>query len=388
MNTRLRAAALSAGAATVLAVGLVAVAGPAVAAAAGPDVAVTPISLHIAKGVKEAKAKPFQVELRNFGSGDATGVSVKVELSNLTGKIGYVTPAGCSKAGKAAYTCPIGDIAAGQDVVIGVPLFNANGKKGDGGYFTVTAIVPGDTNDENNVADVDVTVEPKSYDLTVWAQDVYAGVVADGDEVGEETRTPVPPGGTAPLDSAIFNNGSKRVVGIAYAVKLPEGTSVASMPDGCVAREDANGIVCEDDEVVLKPGEVLLPEITVKVAADAPAGVLTDGIIDATAVDPGATDPEEPGDEGRMATQGQRKQLVDADPIDNQARFDVFVGAAPSGEPTTPAPGEPGSPGEGGGSLPRTGSSTALIAGVGVAVLVAGLVLVLAMRRRRRFVAE
>ncbi|GIF51304.1 LPXTG-motif cell wall-anchored protein [Asanoa ferruginea] len=385
MNTRLRAAALSAGAASVLALGLVAVAGPAYAA--GPDVAVTPISLHIAKGVKEAKAKPFQVELRNFGSGGATDVSVKVELSNLTGKIGFVRPDGCTKAGKAAYACPIGDIAAGQDVVIGIPLFNANGKKGDGGYFTITAIVPGDSNDENNSADVDVTVEPKSYDLTVWAQDVYADVVADGDEVGEETKTPVPPGGTAPLDSAIFNHGSKRVVGIAYAVKLPEGTSVASMPDGCVAREDANGIVCEDDEVVLKPGEVLLPEITVKVAADAPAGVLADGVIDATAIEPGGTDPEEPGDEGRMATEGQRKQLVDADPIDNQARFDVFVGAAPSGEPTTPAPGEPAAPGEGGG-LPLTGSPTGLIAGVGAAVLVAGVVLLLALRRRRRFVAE
>jgi hypothetical protein len=395
MNTRLRAAFLRAGAATVLAVGLVAVAGPAYAAD-GPDVAVTPISLHIAKGVKQAKAKPFQVELRNLGNADATDVSVKLDLSNLTGKIGFVKPDGCAAAGPAAYACPIGDIAAGQDVVIGIPLFNANGKKGDGGYFSVSAIVPGDTDPDNNHADADVTVEPKGYDLTVWAQDVYAEVVADGDDAGEETRTPVPAGGTAPFDSAIFNHGSKRVVGIAYAVKLPAGVSVAAMPDGCLAREDGvNGIVCEDDEVVLKPGEVLLPEITVKVADDVPAGVLTGGVINAIALEPGAQDPEPAGDEARAATQAQRKQFVETDEADNQARFEVFVGAAPTEEPTTPpgGPGNPGNPGNpgapgGGGGLPVTGPQTALIAGAGAAILLAGVVLLLTVRRRRTFTAE
>ncbi|MDG4821618.1 cell wall anchor protein [Asanoa sp. WMMD1127] len=388
MNSRLRAAAIRAGAATVLAVGLVAMAGPAYAAD-GPDVAVTPISLHLAKGVKEAKAKPFQVELRNFGNAGAKDVSVKLDLSNLTGKVGYVTPDGCTKSGKAAYACPIGDIAAGQDVVIGIPLFNANGRKGTGGYFSITAIVPGDTNEENNSADVDVTVEPKTYDLTVWAQDIYAEVVPDGDEAGEETRTPVPAGGTAPLDSAIFNHGSKRVVGLAYSVKLPAGATIASAPENCFPWEDVNGIICEDDEVVLKPGEVLLPEITVKVADDAAAGVLTDGIIDARALEPGATDPEESDDEARQATQAQRKNLVDADEADNQARFDIFVGAAPTQEPTEPGePGNPGNPGGGGGGLPVTGPQTALIAGAGAAILAAGVVLLLAMRRRRTFTAE
>ncbi|MEV0713826.1 cell wall anchor protein [Asanoa sp. NPDC050611] len=398
MNSRLRAALVRAGAATVLSVGLLAVAGPAYAAD-GPDVAVTPISTVIAKGVKEAKAKPFQVELRNFGDVDASDVSVKVDLSNLKGKVGFVQPEGCTKAGPAAYACPIGDIAAGQDVVIGIPLFNANGRKGEGGYFSVDAIVPGDTDEANNHADVDVTVAPKGYDLTVWAQDVYAGVVADGDEVGEETRAPVPPGGTAPFDSAIFNDGSARVVGIAYAVKLPDHVSVASMPNGCEVREDGiNGIVCEDDEVVLKPGEVLLPEITVKVADDAPVGVLTGGVINAIGLDPGATDAEPAGDEARMATQGQRKQFTETDEADNQARFEVFVGTAPTGTPTptpTPTPSVPGNPdvpgggnAGGDGGLPVTGPQTALIAGAGAAILLAGVVLLLASRRRRTFSAE
>ncbi|SNT57098.1 hypothetical protein SAMN05421812_11080 [Asanoa hainanensis] len=377
MNTRLRAVVLRAGAATALAVGLVAVAGPAYAAD-GPDVAVTPISLHLAKGVKEAKAKPFQVELRNFGNAAAKDVSVKLDLSGLKGKVGYVTPDGCTKSGPAAYACPIGEIAADQDVVIGIPLFNANGKKGDGGHFSIAAIVPGDTNEENNSADVDVTVEAKTYDLTVWAQDVYAEVVADGDEVGEETRTPVPPGGTAPLDSAIFNHGSKRVVGVAYSVKLPEGVSFASVPANCIEWEDVNGIICEDDEVVLKPGEVILPEISVKVADDAKAGVITDGIIDARALEPGATDPEQAGDEARAATAEQRKELTDADEADNQARFDVFVGAAPT------EPGTPGEPGEGGGGgLPVTGAAAGIIGGVGALIVVAGAVLFFVARRRR-----
>ncbi|MEV4533158.1 cell wall anchor protein [Asanoa sp. NPDC049518] len=381
MNTRLRAVVLRAGAAAALAVGLVAVAAGPALAADGPDVAVTPISLHLAKGVKEAKAKPFQVELRNFGNAAAKDVSVKLDLSGLKGKVGYVTPDGCTKSGPAAYACPIGDIAADQDVVIGIPLFNANGKKGDGGFFSIIAIVPGDTNEENNSADVDVTVEPKSYDLTVWAQDIYAEVVADGDEAGEETRTPVPPGGTAPLDSAIFNHGSKRVVGVGYSVKLPEGVTFASVPGNCIEWEDVNGIICEDDEIVLKPGEVLLPEISVKVADDAKAGVITDGIIDARALEPGATDPEQPGDEARAATAEQRKELTDADEADNQARFDIFVGAAATGEPSTPPGGEPGE--GGGGGLPVTGAKAGIIGGVGALVVVAGVVLFLVARRRR-----
>jgi hypothetical protein len=396
MNTRLRAAALRAGAATVLAVGLVAIAGPAYAAD-GPDVAVTPISLHIAKGVKQAKAKPFQVELLNRGNAAASDVTVKVELANLADGIGFVRPDGCQKAGKATYTCVIGDIPAGQDVVLGIPLFSTKAKVGPAGYFTVTANVAGDTNTEDNTVDADIKVDKKGYDLTVWAQDVYAEVVADGDEVGEETKTPVPPGSTAPLDSAIFNHGSKRVVGLTYSVEVPEGVLIASAPADCFPLENTDGAVigvtCEDDEVVLKPGEVLLPKITVKVGDSVEPGSFK-GIVSADALRPGAGDAEETGDQARIATKGQRKQLEDVDPIDNSARFDVIVGAAPSGEPTTPAPVDPttpvpGEPGAGaGGGLPRTGPPTALIAGVGVAVLAAGVVLLLGMRRRRRFVAE
>jgi LPXTG-motif cell wall-anchored protein len=80
-----------------------------------------------------------------------------------------------------------------------------------------------------------------------------------------------------------------------------------------------------------------------------------------------------------MATQAQRKELVDADEADNQARFDVFVGAAPTGEPTTP-----GDPGEGGGGgLPVTGPAAGIIGGVGGAVILAGVALFFLARRRR-----
>lgn len=395
MNTRLRAAVVRAGAATALAVGLVvgAGAGPAFAAD-GPDVTVVPVSTKIAKGVKKAKAKPFQVELQNSGNAAATDVTVKVDLRKLASAgIGFTRPDGCERAGKAQYTCAVGDIPADKVAVIGVPLFSVGTAVGAQGSFKVTAFVPGDTNPAGNTETVDVTVEDKGYDFTVWAQDIHAGVVADGDEVGEETKTPLAPGATAPLDSAIYNYGSRRVVGLSYTVQLPEHTSVATMPDGCELREDVVGIACEDDEVVLKPGEVLLPKVTVKVDDDAPVGVFTGGKVTADALEPGGDDAERAGDEARMATQAQRKGFTEADGNDNYANFDAYVGAAPTGEPTTPpaTPTTPAQPGEGGGDgggLPVTGPQTAMIAGVGAAILAGGLVLLLALRRRRRFIAE
>ncbi|GAA1845260.1 cell wall anchor protein [Asanoa iriomotensis] len=395
MNSRSRAALLRAGAATAMAVGLVAVAGPAYAAD-GPNVSVNPVSSVIAKGVKKANAKPFQVDLPNIGNADATGVTVKLDLSKLAAGVGFIRPDGCEKTGRAKFTCAVGDIPAGQDVVFGVPLFSTKAMvTDDAGYFSVTAVVPGDSDTEDNSADVYVKVERKTYDLTVWAQDVYAEVVADGDEDGEEKKTPVPPGGTAPLDSAIFNHGSKRVVGLAYSVEVPAGVSFASVPADCYAVEaETPTLSCENDEVVLKPGEVFLPGLTVKVDHGTAAGTHPGGLVYAVALEPGADDAEQPGDEARMATQGQRRVLSDADPTDNWAFFDVFVGTAPTQEPS-PSPSEPGNPGNpGGGSgggdggLPVTGPQTALIAGVGAAVLAGGIVLLLALRRRRTFSAE
>ena len=218
--------------------------------------------------------------------------------------------------------------------MIGVPLFSVGTVVGAQGSFTVTASVPGDA-DAGGAETVDVTVEEKGYDFTVWAQDLHAGVVADGDEVGEETKTPLAPGATAPLDSAIYNYGSKRVVGLSYAVQLPEHTSVATMPGGCELLEDVPVIAGEDDEVVLKPGEVLLPEFTVKVDDDAPVGIFTGGRSRATPASRARREAELAGDEARTATQAQRKGFTEADGNDNYAYFDAYVGAAPTGEPTT-----------------------------------------------------
>ncbi|GIF76646.1 LPXTG cell wall anchor domain-containing protein [Asanoa siamensis] len=387
MNTR---TLLRAGAAAALAIGFVVVAGPAgpAYAADGPDVAVTPKSLSIAEGVKRAKAKPFVVELDNLGNAVAADVVVKVELDNLDGGVGWKRPEGCEKAGRLAYTCAIGDILPGQDYEFGVPLFSIDAFRGSGGFFKVTATVAGDTNLANNVVEADITVKKKTYDFTVWAQDVYAGVVADGDEVGEETRTPVTPGDTAPFDSAIFNHGSKRVVGVTYTLKLPDHVEVASAPADCEAADVPGfALFCENADVVLKPGEVLLPAITVKVAADAPAGVIPGGVLHAQAITPDGDDAERAGDEARMATQSQKKEITEADEGDNDVQFVAVVGTAPSSPPASPNPDVPGG-GGGGDGLPVTGTQTALIAGVGAAILAAGLVLVLVLRRRRTFTAE
>lgn len=385
MFARTPRAAARVGAVAALATAALGVAALPAHAAGAADLAVVPISGKLAKGVKEAKAKPFQIYVTNHGGAAATGVKFTVDLSGLkTGKVGYVVPAGCASAAAAhTFTCALDDLAAGSDHTFGVPLFSTGGE-GDGGSFTVkvTSSSP-EAESADNEATVDVTVDDEGYDLLAWAQDVHSGVTVDGDDAGESNLPPVAPGGTAPLDWAVYNYGSRMAVGIGYVVTLPAGVSFASRPSDCAEIPALNAIACEASDVALKPGQVYTAPITVKVAAGVTAKVLRPGTVTALALKDIGAGEEAPGaTAGRPATAAQRKSFGEVDEADDFALFEVFVGLA-STTPTTPPTGGTGGGGTAGGGLPVTGDNVGLFVAIGGGLLVAGLGLFLLGRRRR-----
>ncbi|SCL24336.1 LPXTG-motif cell wall anchor domain-containing protein [Micromonospora nigra] len=368
--------------------GLAVPAAPALAADQA-DLLLTPLSYELAKGVSEAKAKPFKFQVGNTrGTVDATGVRVTVETKGLKDrKVGVVVPEGCEVEGT-SFSCLLGDLAAGTTEDFGIPLFSTTGRRGDAGTLVVTvSAATADPNPEDNTVEHDITVARPGYDLTTWVQDVYADVAVDGDEADESGLTPVRPGQTAPLDWAVYNGGSRRASGVAYGITLPAGVTFAELPEGCVEQE-LGGFAqayCEDRGVMLRPGQFYTADIRVKVAEGVTEAVLRPGFLFAAGLDDSEGEPQE---QPKVASGAQRRAFTEVDPTDNQAQFDVFVDLTaeptpdPSGEPTPTPSTTPGTGGDGGG-LPVTGTQVGLIGGIGAAVLLAGGGLLLLSRRRR-----
>ena len=153
------------------------------------------------------------------------------------------------------------------------------------------------------------------YDLTTWVQDVYADVVVDGDEAGESGLTGVKPGGTAALDWALYNGGSRRATGIFYGIALPDGASFVDLPESCVM-QDLGGVVayCEDTGAVLRPGEFYTADVRVKVGAGVTEKVLTPGVLFAHGLTEAEGTPEE---EPQVASKAQRRTFTETDDGDN-----------------------------------------------------------------------
>ncbi|WP_018787813.1 hypothetical protein [Micromonospora sp. CNB394] len=406
MTFRYRSTLASAGVAALLSTaGLGALAGPAQAAEKA-DVQLIPLSYQLAKGVSEAKAKPFKFQVNNtVGTVDAKDVRVTVETKGLkTAKVGVLVPKGCDISGT-AFSCLLGDLPAGTTEDFGIPLFSTGGK-GAAGTLTVSISAANGTGVLDTV-DHDITVTERGYDLTTWVQDVYAGVTVDGDDADEAGLRPVRPGETAPLDWAVFNDGSKRATGIGYGITLPAGVTFAKLPDGCVA-QDLGGFAnayCEDLGAVLKPGQYYTADVRVTVGADVTEKLLRPGFVWAAGLDGATGTPEE---EPRAASSAQRRAFAEADDSDNTAQFDVFVDQSPQSTPSpTPTAGPTSTPtahptptgdatavptptagggaggGTGDGGLPVTGTQVGLIGGIGAAVLAAGAALMMLSRRRK-----
>ncbi|RKN24050.1 LPXTG cell wall anchor domain-containing protein [Micromonospora musae] len=389
-----RSALARAGAVALIVVGgLAAVAAPAHADDQA-ELALVPLSYDLAKGVKEAKAKPMKFQVANSSAVDAKSVTVKVETAGLKPKkVGFVVPEGCDLTGT-AFTCVLGDLRGGTTEDFGIPLFSKGGK-GAAGTLTVEVIAANATGDK---VEHDLTVTKPGYDLTSWVQDVQANVVVNGAVQDEPNLKPVPRGETVPLDWAVYNDGSRKATGISYVLTVPAGVSFVQKPEGCLEQQVVGKaqLLCEDTGAVLKPGEYYTADVRVKVGEDVTEPVLKEGELFAQGLDaaegPAAEQP-------RLATAQQRRTFTEVDLGDNQAIFEAFVELpgqptpTPTPTPTvtptgTPTPGatatpSPGGGGGGDGGLPVTGVQVSLIGGIGGAILLAGGALLFAARRRR-----
>ncbi|MEH0844567.1 LPXTG cell wall anchor domain-containing protein [Micromonospora sp. CPCC 205711] len=394
------------GAVALLAAGGVATGAAPAQAADQADLQLIPLSYELAKGVKEAKAKPFKFTVDNTRSAvDAKDVSVTVETKDLKdNKVGVVVPDGCEVDGT-AFTCLLGDLAGGTTEDFYIPLFSTGGRGAAGTLVVTISSATADPNLDDNTVEHDITVARPGYDLTTWAQDVYADVTVDGDEAGESALRGVKPGETAPLDWVVFNDGSRRATGIAYGITLPAGVTFAEVPEGCVEQE-LGGFAqayCEDAGAVLRPGQFYTADVRVKVGAGVTEKLLRPGFVFAAGLDAAEGQPEE---EPQVATGAQRRTFTETDDGDNTAQFDVFVDltveptptgsptasptatptATPTGQPTgapTASPTAGGGSGGGDGGLPVTGTQVGLIGGIGGAILLAGGALLVLSRRRR-----
>ncbi|MEU5931990.1 hypothetical protein [Micromonospora sp. NPDC047187] len=327
-----------------LAAGGIAAAAAPVLAAEEADLALVPLSYNLAKGVTEAKSKPFKFSVDNTRSKeDAKGVSYTVDTSKLkTNKVRVVVPDGCRVNGK-KFTCRLGDLAAGTSEDFGIPVFSTGGKGAAGTLVVTIRSATEDPNEEDNKVEHDITVTEPGYDLTSWVQDVNANVVVNGVNGDDPDLRPVRPGETVPVDWAVYNDGSRKATGLAYVLTLPAGVTFDTLPDTCTTQTfGVTQALCQDDGAVIRPGDYYTADIKVTVGKDVTEPVLRVGELVAHGLDAAAGKPEE---QPRRANTAQRKAFTEIDEGDNQAIFDVFVDLAVDPTPTpTPTATPTGSP--------------------------------------------
>ncbi|MEV4712149.1 hypothetical protein [Micromonospora sp. NPDC049374] len=221
-------------------------------------------------------------------------------------------------------------------------------------------------------------------DLAVVAPDVKQSVRVGAGGSLEPTGA-LNPGETGVLRYRIVNQGRKAVSGVKVTLRLPENVTFTRPSQECVIDDDGRSVVCTYDTLALVPAvedtdptdgihsAVELRHL-VAVPADLTAPVtLTGGIVQVEGLTEGPAD--------RLDTQSTPERTVlpanavavpaaDLDASDNQDGYAVVVA------------GKKDDGNGGGGGLPVTGPQAGLFAGAGLAMVAAGVVLLLARRRR------
>ncbi|GIJ22170.1 hypothetical protein [Micromonospora lutea] len=228
-------------------------------------------------------------------------------------------------------------------------------------------------------------VDAREADLSVVAPDVTQSVRVGAGGRLENTGT-LNPGETGAVRYRIVNQGEKAVSGVRVTLRLPEKVTFTRPPQECVIDDDGRSAVCTYDSLALVPTDETDPKdhvhsavelynlVTVPADIKAPVTLaggsvqvegLTDGISARSA--PKRTD---------LPANAVAVPAADVDATDNKDGYAVVVAA-------TAGDGDGGNGGDGGGDgLPVTGPQAGLIAGAGIAMVAAGIVLLLARRRR------
>ncbi|MCW3814961.1 hypothetical protein ONA91_10890 [Micromonospora sp. DR5-3] len=418
---------------------LIAAAGAASPAAAAPtaDLHVTAPDVTMAA---DSAGKPVHLTLTNHGPADVPVATLVVDTRDLDTSKVRVEPVLCDEPQSGVYECHSASLE--MDVVpSGIALdwpfmiTRLRGASGDAGSITFTARHDGtDPEPGNNLARVGVTIGGHGPDLIVSAGDVrHAGrVLPNGDT---DVTGPLHPGENGLFGYLVRNVGDRPAAGIKLTAKLPAHVTFTRVGKGCALAPGRGSMTCTyPDRVLVPAGEdqgddsVLSAVDLVRVAAGTTAPVtLTGGLITVEALAAGPAEAEAPGrtdaaPTGAVETEpsgpaeptraadaeppgpadvepsppavagsspatrsgepqdAQAGVATELDPGDNRDGFQVAVVAAPSGGGSG---GGGSGGGTGGGTLPITGVQVGLIGGIGAAVVLAGVLLLLAGRRRR-----
>jgi hypothetical protein len=342
-----------------------------------------------------APAKAASVDLANLGTSKPAQVRVIFDLGRLDDRIRFAQR-DCTAAGR-VYTCvvaPESVPAPGSTARLPVALeVTGTPPRGAQGRVTVTVQVEGDAATANDSTSAEVVLAAEGgVDLRVVAFDV--------DRPGESTE-PIEPGGSGATWGVIVNQGDVDATGLRLDIKLPPGLTFASADQGCTYNEARTESSCSLGAEVLVPAwtsndeptgtRAIEPEFAVKLAPDAKGPATVGG---GTWTVSGR--PDEVSSAARSAAKlpswataitGTELADLDVDPSDNSDTFAALV-AGPgtgsgNGNGDGTGKGAGGGTGGGGPTLPITGPVAGPAAGTGLAFVAAGVLLVLAARRRR-----
>ncbi|MBQ1023128.1 hypothetical protein [Micromonospora sp. C95] len=223
-------------------------------------------------------------------------------------------------------------------------------------------------------------VDDSAADLSVVAPDVKQSVrVGAGGRL--ETTGTLHPGETGAVRYRIVNHGRQAVSGVTVTLRLPEGVTFTRPPQECAVDDDGRSTVCTYDSLALVPiGEDTEPNDDVHSAVELYNLVTVPADVEAPVTLGGGTVQVEGLTEGISARATPEPAVLpanavavpaaDVDASDNQDGYAVVVAAQKDDD------------NGGGGGLPVTGPQAGLIAGAGLAMVAAGIVLLLARRRR------
>ncbi|GGQ38941.1 hypothetical protein [Couchioplanes azureus] len=416
MNSRFHLLVRTA-AASALAAGAIAAFGA--PARAADNVADLELKITGTKVAATSSGKFVKATIKNHGPNTAVDTIIYFANEDLDGeKVQLEVPdaESCENEGK-SFVCIVGDIPSGASLDLPIKLTRKGGTGSAGKLFAAVAHEGIDDNEGNDVTarGVDVQVGVSGPDLYAVAADV-----ASDDNGGKKL---VAPGSVAELTFEVGNQGDVAVEGFHFDIQLPKHVSFAEELEGCTYDAAKTVATCTYDELPLVPGDqdqveddeifsAVAGTTDIKVAADAPSpkdltgtvkvkAIIGAAVVEGPVASQAVTELPE-GIVGEKAEEGPVEQappartvkpgstVPEVDKSDNTDQFVVFVGKtggaggsdnAAGGKNN--AGGNPAGGAGGAGELAVTGMQTALVGGVGVAVVAVGGLLLLSARRRR-----
>ena len=337
------------------------------------------------------------LSIHNQGPNNVVDAGIDFDLGALdTDKVdfGLLSNDKCRAPSKTGIACP----SIGERTTLDL-LFRLTPAEGaePGPAGTITAVVTDSLHSgldgDAHVLTFPVAIAPSGADLLVWAPD--QPFQADG------TTGKIKRGEDGSLSIVIVNQGDQTVKGVRVTTKLVKGATFTPL-DGCTVAADKVTLTCdltslslipaeedtdaEDDNwsaVEFTPGVHIAddakspkgwPDLPGNTVAVEPSGVATDerAAVTATTALP-------------AGIKGASLAKLDVDASDNTDDFTIMVAAADdNGGGSEGGGGSGGSGGSsGGGGLPITGAPAVLVAGIGLAVILVGAVLMFVTRRRK-----